>query len=83
MKERIREYIGQEIAGSPDLLPIGDSTELIQSGILDSLSLLKLALFLDEAFGITVAPEDLTLDNFASVQAIGAYVEARGPARSK
>jgi acyl carrier protein len=76
----INGYISRELVGDPALLPLADDKSLLESGILDSLSLLRLVVFLEERFGITVGDADLIPENFASVNAICAYLRAREPA---
>jgi len=49
----INDYISRELVLDPALLPLADETSLLDSGILDSLSLLRLVVFLEERFGIT------------------------------
>jgi acyl carrier protein len=77
----INDYVSRELVQDPALLPLADDTSLLETGILDSLSLLKLVVFLEERFGIAMGDTDLLPDNFASVNAICAYVRARQPAK--
>ena len=79
METIINDYISRELVQDAALLPLSDDTSLLDSGILDSLSLLQLVVFLEERFGITVGDTDLLPQNFASVQAICAYLRAREP----
>jgi acyl carrier protein len=75
----ISDFISRELVRDPALLPLTDETLLIDSGILDSLSLLQLVVFLEERFGIVVGDADLLPENFASVTTVCAYVRAREP----
>jgi acyl carrier protein len=75
----INDYISRELVLDPALLPLADGTSLLDSGILDSLSLLRLVVYLEERFGIMVGDADLLPENFASVEAICAYLRAREP----
>jgi acyl carrier protein len=79
----INEYISRELVQDPALLPLSDEKSLLESGILDSLSLLRLVVFLEERFGITVGDADLLPENFASVNAICAYLRDRKPAKQE
>jgi len=54
-----------------------NDTLLFESGILDSLSLLKLVLFLEKQFGVVVPAEELVPDNFKSVDAICVYLRSK------
>ena len=53
---------------------ITETTELIESGILDSLVILHLAAQLEIAFDVEIADEALTAVNFANADAIAQLV---------
>jgi acyl carrier protein len=76
----INDYISREFVRDPALLPLADDVSLLDSGILDSLSLLRLVIFLEQRFGITMGDADMLPENFASVNTICAYLRARQPA---
>ena len=77
METVINDYISREFIRDPALLPLADDASLLDGGILDSLSLLRLVVFLEERFGITMGDADLLPENFASVNAICAYLRSR------
>jgi acyl carrier protein len=77
----INDYISREIVPDAALLPLANDTSLLDSGIIDSLSLVRLVVFLEERFGITIGDTELLPENFASVNAICAYLRAREPRR--
>ena len=83
METVINEYISREFVKDPALLPLADEAPLLDSGILGSLSLLRLVVFLEERFGITMGDSDLLPENFASVNAICAYLRAREPGKQQ
>jgi len=78
----INDYISRELVQDPTLLPLGNATPLLETGVLDSLSLLRLMLFVQEHFGIEVDDVDLVPENFASVDAICAYLRSRAGGRA-
>jgi acyl carrier protein len=77
----INDYISRELVQDPALLPLRNETSLLESGILDSLSLLRLIVFLEEQFGITMGDVDLLPENFDSVNTICAHLRAREPGK--
>jgi acyl carrier protein len=83
METVINDYISREFIRDPALLPLADDASLLDSGILDSLSLLRLVVFLEERFGITMGDADLLPENFASVNTICAYLRAREPRKQE
>ena len=81
METVINDYISRELVPDPALLPLADDAPLLDSGILDSLSLLRLVVFLEERFEITMGDADLLPENFASVNTICAHLRAREPGK--
>jgi acyl carrier protein len=82
----INDYISRELVQDPALLPLGNATSLLETGVLDSLSLLRLVVFIQERFGIVVDDVDLVPENFDSVNVICACLrswdgESSGQAR--
>jgi acyl carrier protein len=75
----INDYISRELVRDQALLPLANEASLLESGIIDSLSLLRLVVFLEERFGITMGDADLLPENFASVNAICAYLSTHEP----
>ena len=81
METIVNDYITRELVQDVDLLPLGDATSLLETGILHSLSMLRLAVFLRERFGVTVEDADLVPENFDSVDAICDYLRTRDGVR--
>ena len=54
-----------------------DDTQLLTSGIVDSLGMLDLVRFLEESFMIQVSDEELTPENFASVASLSLFVDGK------
>ncbi len=77
MEAVINDYISRELVQDATLLPLTNTTPLLETGVLDSLSLLKLVLFVQERFGIVVDDVDLVPEHFASVDTICAYLRSR------
>jgi acyl carrier protein len=82
METVINDYISRELVQDASLLPLGNTTSLLETGILDSLSLLRLVVFIQQRFGITVDDVDLIPEHFDSVQAICAYLRSRDGGRA-
>jgi acyl carrier protein len=78
----INDYISRELVQDATLLPLGNATPLLETGVLDSLGLLRLVTFVQERFGIVVDDVDLVPEHFASVDAICAYLRSRAGGRA-
>jgi acyl carrier protein len=73
VKSVLRDRIVTEFMGGHG--SIDDDTLLVEEEIIDSLGIFLLLSFIKERFGVEVEPEDVTLDNFATVRAISHLVE--------
>lgn len=58
----------------------GPDENLFAAGGLSSLMALELVVYLEQEFGVTVAGEDLSLDNFRTVNAMTTLVRRLGGA---
>jgi acyl carrier protein len=81
VEKAIIDFISSELVRDPALLPLTEDTPLLDSDILDSLSLLQLVVFLEERFGITVGEADLLPENFASARTICTYLGSLEPGK--
>ena len=55
---RIRDFVIVELIGRPGY-PLGDTELLVGGGLIDSFTLVRLSVFIEEAFGVYVAATDL------------------------
>lgn len=77
MESIVTTYISRELISNPDLLPLHKDAPLLESGILDSLSVLKLVLYLEEEFDIVIAAEEVIPEHFETVDAICRFLRAQ------
>ena len=71
----LTDYIVSEVALRVPESPPAPDSPIIASGLVDSLGLFKLIAFIEEHFGVEIAPEDIVLENFVNIGAIAALVE--------
>ncbi len=78
VKQRIREFVWKTLA--PRMAASGaasDELSLVESGSIDSLSVFRLVSFLEENFGVLIADDEIRLDKFRTINAIGDLVIAK------
>ena len=56
---------------------IGVDEDIFALGFVNSLLAMQLVQFLEKEFGISIGDEDLDLDNFRTIEAMGALVERK------
>lgn len=54
-----------------------ENTNLIERGIVDSMSLVRLISFIEENYGIQVQDEDIVPENFSSLNKISSFIGER------
>jgi acyl carrier protein len=77
VESAVSAYISKDIVARPEVLPLKDDSRLLESRILDSLSLLKLVLFLEQRFGVTVETDELVPENFETIERIANFVRSK------
>lgn len=73
----IEEFIITEICSELglDVQSIGDNEALIDSGIIDSLGILKILSFLDEELDIDISSTEINPDHFINIKSICEMIE--------
>ena len=56
---------------------IDTDENLLADGVVDSLGMMRLVGFIEESLDYRVPPEDFTIENFYTIDAIAAYLEMR------
>ncbi|MBT8386157.1 MAG: acyl carrier protein [Ignavibacteria bacterium] len=76
-KNVIKEYIITEFHKGHSKTDLDDSESLIDSGVIDSLAIMKLLTFLEDAFNIKLGPDEIVLENFETLDSISKLVERK------
>jgi acyl carrier protein len=72
--DTIRRFVLEDLAAGTEFTTVGDSDSLVANGLIDSLGIFKLVAFLEEAFGIRIADDEILQENFRSIEAIATFV---------
>ena len=72
-KKTIKNFILESI----NIPNLQDDDNLFESGIVNSLFAIQLMTFLEKSFKIEVTMDDLSMDNFESVNAASFFVERK------
>ncbi len=76
MKDQIAAFISTELLKDPTR-KIAYDEALISSGLVDSFSLVDLALFIEETFDVRIDDTELTADVFDTIEELTALISAR------
>jgi acyl carrier protein len=69
VKDQVREFV-QTLASTKGVASFTDQEALLESGILDSLSIFRLVSFLEDTFRVRIGDQEITNENLKSVEAI-------------
>ena len=69
----IKEFIVKEFM--PDVQQLETDYDLLAGGVIDSLGLLRVILWLEDTFQIPLHDAEITLETFRSVKTIDSFIE--------
>lgn len=69
-REKITRFINNEFLDNSESENIPDDLDLIESGIVDSLGILRIVVFLEEELNVVIEPEQMVPKNMSSIGAI-------------
>ncbi len=71
----VEQFVLQELMTGSSVETIDHDEDLLGTGVIDSHGLLQLVTFLRERYGIEIAEDALTPENFQTIAAIDAFVQ--------
>lgn len=76
-EQQIEAFVRKDLALGSDQRTISRTDNLLELGIVDSLGILKLSTFLEQAFDVQIADEDLVPENFETLNNITDFVNRK------
>jgi acyl carrier protein len=73
---KLEQYIATQILKQPNR-KIAANEALISSGLIDSFSLMDLALFVEDNFGVRIEDTELNADTFDNLTQLASLIESR------
>lgn len=74
IESEIRIFIAKNLLYSGDGFKYGDDVSFLEEGIVDSIGVMELVAFVEEKYQIKVKDQDVTPDNFDSVNQLANYI---------
>lgn len=74
---KLIEFIKTDLARGKGISQLSETDDLVEAEVMDSLGIMKLILFLENTFSVKISDDDLTLENFSSIQSIYTLVESK------
>ncbi len=73
----LRTYIARNILFSEADYPYADDASFLETGVVDSLGVMELVLFVEERFRVDVQDRDVIPANFDSINSLSAFIRSR------
>lgn len=77
IETQLTTYITHDLLSGKGDVQLGPSDNLLLSGLIDSFGVMQLVQFIEQQYGIKVKPAEVTLKNFKTISAIGAFITAK------
>jgi acyl carrier protein len=77
VEEMIRKYVAEDILFSSDGYPYSDDASFLGEGILNSMNILELVMFVEEKFHLKLPDQDIIPENFDSIGKLSAYIRSK------
>ena len=74
MKAAIKAYVVGELLSGKE---VDDKDDLLLTGLIDSLGVMRLINYLEQQYTIKIPPEDVTIENFTNIDVINSYLKRR------
>jgi acyl carrier protein len=71
----IIKYIQENLLSKKGEIELSPEDDLLGSGLLDSMGVMRLVGFVEETFNIKIPAEDIVIENFMDVKSITNYIE--------
>ena len=69
-KELLKKYLFGELSKGVKIYDWNDDESLLETGIIDSLNIIQLLVFIEEKFGVKIGDDDLSPDNFENLNSL-------------
>ena len=73
----VKDFVLREFLPGEDPNELTDSTPLITGGVLDSIATLKVVMFIEERFGITLQAHEVDSEHLDTIAQIAQLVRAK------
>ena len=75
-QEQIKAFIENELLIGRDI-EVGYDDDLLLSGLVNSLGVMRLVTFTQETFNVTIPADEITIENFETINAVVNFVEQK------
>lgn len=75
--KQLSDYIMNELATGSPAGPLTPDSQLVEDGFVDSLGLFKLVAYMEDKLNVTLEPEEIVFENFATINTIVGLIQSK------
>ena len=75
MTDALIQYIKENLLVGQSDIELLPEDDLLGSGLVDSMGMMKLIGHIETEYSLTIPPQDMTIENFMTVEAISTYLQ--------
>ena len=76
LQATLLQFVNEDLLVGGDLV-VEAADEIVLDGTVDSLGVARLVGFVEVTLGVSIPPEDVTIENFRSIDTLAAYLRRR------
>lgn len=73
----LKSYISENILFSDNGFPYDDQDSFLEKGVVDSINILEIVMFIEEKFDFTINDSELIPDNFDSIKKLSEFIQKK------
>ena len=77
IEDKVASYIAENILFSRHGYPYPHDASFLENGVVDSMNVLELVMFVEENFHVQVEDNEIVPDNFDSIVKLAAYIRGK------
>ena len=74
-KQMLKDFIVSDLLNGAASGTPADEQDLLLSGLVDSLGVVRMIAFIEQTMAVSVPIEDVTLENFQTIERIASYIQ--------
>lgn len=77
IESQIREYLAENVLFSDGSFDYDDDASFLEEGIIDSVAIMDVVMFVEETFNIEIEDHEIVPDHFDSVNKLATYIRTK------
>ena len=77
VEEILRAFIAENILYSSNGYPHADDVSFLETGVIDSMGVMELVLFIEERFDVKTEDQEIVPENFDSIRSLANYIRGK------